>query len=356
MLLKQPSTRGYLLGEILIMSKEEKYLDTTLLCSDGRLRVSSLLLIMVFPSIRDALKWRTREDDAVIISLPDILKHDLEEFFGFVHNGSPSFKPNSFIRQLLPTPVTLTRKVKEELVSQEEDKNRAVNVHETVTKTSFNKNDLKFDEDADRYSENGDVSDYCKTEMDDFLSLDNDYDDWSDGDSPSQQKRSWVRKKSKVKEEKTEQSKEKRGRKKREKDTNVNCPYCDYVAAQPRCLRPHIEVKHLNMRESFSCEMCGKVYTSRSAVTLHMKSVHEKIRYSCDVDGCDYVCASGALIFRCSSCIKHNNLLTLRQVLFLQAHVQVHSRSISGQYKIIQFFPIQSYFALKDFKPLIYDF
>ena len=91
-------------------------------------------------------------------------------------------------------------------MSQEEDKNRTVNVHKTLTKTAF-ENDLKFDEDADRYSGNGDVSDYCKTEMDDFLSLDNDYDDWSDGDSPSKQKRSGVKKKSKVKKEKTEQSK-----------------------------------------------------------------------------------------------------------------------------------------------------
>ena len=312
MLFKQPPSRDDLLGEFLTMSKEEKYLDTTLLCSDGRLRVSSLLLITVFPSIRDALRWRTREDDAVIISLPGIPKHDLEEFLDFVHNGVDTFKPNGLIRQLLQTPATLTRKVKvkEESVSQEEDKNRTVNVHETNAKTS---SDLKFDEDADWYSGNGDVSDYCKTEMDDFLSLDNDYDDWSEGDSPSQPKRSGFKKKAKMKREKIEQTKEKRGRKKKEKDTNVNCPYCDYVAAQPRCLRPHIEVKHLNMRESFSCEICGKVYTSRSAVTLHMKSVHEKIRYSCDVEGCDYVCASGKFIS------------------YFPSSVEVHICFISGQ-------------------------
>ena len=199
------------------------------------------------------------------------------------------FKPSGFISQLLQHPVTLTRKVKEE---QEEDKDRKVKVNETVANTSFEKN-LTLDE--DRYSGNEDVSDFCKTEMDDILSLDNDCDDWSDDESDVllKPKRSRIKKTSRVKQEKTDQPKEKRGRKKKEKDTNVNCPYCDYVAAQPRCLRPHIEVKHLNMRESFSCEICGKVYTSRSAVTLHMKSVHEKIRYSCDVEGCEYVCASG---------------------------------------------------------------
>lgn len=276
------------------MSQEERYLDTTLLCSDGgSLQVSSLLLITIFPGIRDALRWRSRDEDRVIISLPDIPKHDIQAFLDFVHNETPTFKPSGFISQLLQHPVTLPRKVKVK-EEQEEEKERKFKSNDTVAaKTSFDKK-LTFDE--DRYSGNEDVSDLCKTEMDDILSLDNDFDDWSDDESDSllKPKRSRIKKKSKVKQEKTDQPKGKKGRKKKEKDTNVNCPYCDYVAAQPRCLRPHIEVKHLNMRESFSCEICGKVYTSRSAVTLHMKSVHEKIRYSCDVEGCEYVCASGA--------------------------------------------------------------
>ena len=293
MLLKQSIPKDDFFREFLTMSQEEKYLDTTLLCSEGgSLQVSSLLLISMFPSIRDALRWRIRDEDRVIISLPDIPKHDIQALFDFVHNGTPTFKPSGFILQLLQHPVTQTRKVKEE---QEEDKDRKVKDNETVANKSVEKK-LKFSEHM--YSGNEDVTDFCKTELDDIPSLDNDCDDWSDDESESllQPKRSRIKKKSRVKQGKTDKPKEKRGRKKKEKDTNVNCPYCDYVAAQPRCLRPHIEVKHLNMRESFSCEICGKVYTSRSAVTLHMKSVHEKIRYSCDMDGCEYVCASGASV------------------------------------------------------------
>ena len=117
MLFKQPVAGGDLLHEILSMSQEEKYLDTTLLCSHGdSLRVSSLLLITIFPGMRDAMRWRIREEDPLIISLPDIQKRDLEAFLDFVHNGTPTFTPSDFISQLLQTPVNSTRKVKEDQV------------------------------------------------------------------------------------------------------------------------------------------------------------------------------------------------------------------------------------------------
>ena len=82
--------------------------------------------------------------------------------------------------------------------------------------------------------------------MDDFIVDNDDYDNDNDddyhwNDNPVKPRKS--AKKERVKKENTDpdKPKAKRGRKKKEKDTNVNCPYCDYVAAQPRCLRPHIE-------------------------------------------------------------------------------------------------------------------
>ena len=48
-------------------TQDAKYLNTTIICCDGILRTNSLLLIVVFPAIREVMRWRSSTEAGGII-------------------------------------------------------------------------------------------------------------------------------------------------------------------------------------------------------------------------------------------------------------------------------------------------
>ena len=47
-------------------TQDAKYLNTTIICCDGILRTNSLLLIVVFPAIREVMRWRSSTEAGII--------------------------------------------------------------------------------------------------------------------------------------------------------------------------------------------------------------------------------------------------------------------------------------------------
>ena len=69
-----------LVHEVLKLSDSSLYQDVTLLCSDGKLKMSSFLLATVFPVFRDVLVKVSHFEEEVVISLPDIAGEKIKKF------------------------------------------------------------------------------------------------------------------------------------------------------------------------------------------------------------------------------------------------------------------------------------
>ena len=70
--------------------------------------------------------------------------------------------------------------------------------------------------------------------------------------------------------------------------TNLKCGLCEYVACRNTVLRDHINTIHLNIRNSFPCDVCGMVFGSKNGVKQHKDRDHEGIEYKCDHEGCQF--------------------------------------------------------------------
>ncbi len=67
----------------------------------------------------------------------------------------------------------------------------------------------------------------------------------------------------------------------------VKCPHCDFVPTNPRSLRTHITNVH--SKETFKCDICGKVVTTKFGLNEHRKRVHSGITpFSCSEPGCNF--------------------------------------------------------------------
>ena len=85
----------------------------------------------------------------------------------------------------------------------------------------------------------------------------------------------------------------KRGRKKMKRSLEeirlrLQCDKCDYRATTHRSLQEHKKVKHLGIRNTVPCEICGKIFAKQAVLLTHIQNVHDKVILKCDVENCNY--------------------------------------------------------------------
>ena len=103
------------------------------------------------------------------------------------------------------------------------------------------------------------------------------------------------------------------GRRKKEKETPVRmnkeeeslkypCHFCEYQANYRGNLSYHIKAKHENFNKylandpSLKCQECGAVFTKKSSVLTHYKSIHQGIRSQCNQ--CDYIATTYSSLYK----------------------------------------------------------
>ena len=66
------------------------------------------------------------------------------------------------------------------------------------------------------------------------------------------------------------------------------CHLCDFRAVQEKNLKSHIKTRHLGIKiyNPTECPECGEMFTTKGAMTVHFKSIHQGVKYPCDL--CDY--------------------------------------------------------------------
>ena len=73
---------------------------------------------------------------------------------------------------------------------------------------------------------------------------------------------------------------------------NLKCGQCEYVACRNTALRNHINVIHLNIKESYTCDKCGIIFGSKAGVKQHKERDHDGIEFKCDHEGCQFTTRS----------------------------------------------------------------
>ena len=59
---------------------------------------------------------------------------------------------------------------------------------------------------------------------------------------------------------------------------DIKCPSCEFMMSTKASLRSHLLKKHNISEQKFSCQLCGKKFISSSAMSVHNKSVHQKLK------------------------------------------------------------------------------
>ena len=67
--------------DLLVLSNDEFYQDTTIICQNGRIKANSSLLAAMFPAFRVLSPSLVDSDSELVISVPDLEISDLELFF-----------------------------------------------------------------------------------------------------------------------------------------------------------------------------------------------------------------------------------------------------------------------------------
>ena len=68
--------------------------------------------------------------------------------------------------------------------------------------------------------------------------------------------------------------------KKKLQSSDLTCQYCDKSFSTKNYVEIHTKTVHLKMKQ-FSCSDCGKLFTQKSSLNLHIKR-HQQNRYNCD--------------------------------------------------------------------------
>ncbi|KAG9393127.1 Zinc-finger double domain [Carpediemonas membranifera] len=58
------------------------------------------------------------------------------------------------------------------------------------------------------------------------------------------------------------------------------CPLCTASFARDAALQLHL-IKHRRAAQGFVCKECGKQYTTKANLRIHVKAAHENVRYQC---------------------------------------------------------------------------
>ncbi len=69
-----------------------------------------------------------------------------------------------------------------------------------------------------------------------------------------------------------------------ESQRRYKCPYdgCDKSYARTDSLQSHIDSSHMGIKKEFKCRMCGQCFTHENSLKLHYKSVHFGAKFECD--------------------------------------------------------------------------
>ena len=238
--------QAYVLQEILQITRSTtRYQDTTILCKNGPFKSNSFLLSTIFPIFRTVLNPIIQTDEALVISMPDINKSDLQNFFQFLYKQFEKFSPSKDIWELLDSVVTL--------------KDEPTECHNF---TVMNENNV-------------DVKDN-KLPDDDYDNLISGLSDQHD-DDPNDVK-------DKLKEI-VMNTNVKIGiistKKKKESKELVQCPGCGKVV---RYLKQHQSKNCISGKEKrllHQCSLCDYKTPNSTHLKMHIERKHNKVKYSC---------------------------------------------------------------------------
>ena len=108
------------------------------------------------------------------------------------------------------------------------------------------------------------------------------------------------------------------------------CKECDYSSDKSSGVKRHVMAMHKPSQQA-PCYICGKGFTEKSRLQIHIEVEHEGKRYVCDICGKDYKSAGALRIhrrlrhtntgtFKCSVCDK-----TFSSKSFLREHLSKHA-------------------------------
>lgn len=65
-------------------------------------------------------------------------------------------------------------------------------------------------------------------------------------------------------------------------EKNLSCEKCSFKTAHQFSLKQHVELKHLNIRKTFECSYCDKVFSNRISFNHHTFTVHNMSHVRCE--------------------------------------------------------------------------
>ena len=299
LLSRKGEVQKQLARDVLQLSDCSLYQDVSLLCSDGSLKMNSFLLAAVFPVFRDILGKVAHYDEEMVISLPDVVRDEIQNFFDkllkeeLVYNGD-SMK---FLFLTMSKPIG---------VNKSPDFNKNIKVEEKVeneAKKEFNETEEKDkhlwkEETEEQRSSDG--SYIQEDEEVDFSELDPLCDDIkliNDTDAPNPKKGIKFKKIKPI---------PKQIQEKLEKQSYI-CDNCDFTTHTEynlkRHKKKHFQVmvkcdkcnkkfkqftfsKHKCFREvpptKEVCTFCGKMFVN---LKQHVIQIHENLMIQCSLCG-----------------------------------------------------------------------
>ena len=93
--------QNYNVGKIIELSQECSYQDVTIICHNGTFQSNSFLLAALFPMFRNILKTSVQSDESYVMSMPEMDKNVLDEFWQNLQQRSPNIYLHRSIQQLL---------------------------------------------------------------------------------------------------------------------------------------------------------------------------------------------------------------------------------------------------------------
>ncbi|XP_037947773.1 zinc finger protein 182-like isoform X2 [Teleopsis dalmanni] len=112
-----------------------------------------------------------------------------------------------------------------------------------------------------------------------------------------------------------------------------SCSYCGKSFPNHSRMQIHRVIHEPNNRATFNCEICGRLYTSKQAMDVHIKTTHQKTGFPCEICGKVYAIRKGLEIhmrfhngdfpFHCDLCPKK-----FAQVCHLNTHINIHHNNL----------------------------